>query len=98
MTRHALLAQLATQTEALKDEGLYKPERVITSSQGAEIAVGDQRVMNFCANNYLGLANHPDLIRAAQQGLDEHGFGMASVRFICPVCQPQSIHLMYELT
>lgn len=93
MTRHALLAQLAAQTEALKDEGLYKAERVITTSQDAEIAVGDRRVLNFCANNYLGLANHPDLIQAAQQGLQKHGFGMASVRFICGT---QDIHKELE--
>ncbi len=93
MTRHALLEQLAAQTEALKAEGLYKAERVITSSQDAEIAVGDDRVLNFCANNYLGLANHPDLIVAAKRGLDEHGFGMASVRFICGT---QDIHKQLE--
>ncbi|EMG9576280.1 TPA: PLP-dependent aspartate aminotransferase family protein [Providencia stuartii] len=72
--------QLA-QTEAA---GLFKHERIITSSQDADIEiVGNKRVVNFCANNYLGLANHPDLIEAAKQGMDSHGFGMASVRFIC---------------
>ncbi|MBG5898177.1 glycine C-acetyltransferase [Providencia stuartii] len=72
--------QLA-QTEAV---GLFKHERIITSSQDADIEiVGNKRVVNFCANNYLGLANHPDLIEAAKQGMDSHGFGMASVRFIC---------------
>ncbi len=68
----------------VKDAGLYKAERIITSAQSAEVDVlsGDS-VLNFCANNYLGLANHDDLIGAAKEGLDTHGFGMASVRFIC---------------
>ena len=74
---------LAEQLEQVKAEGLYKQERIITSAQQAQIAVGGEQVLNFCANNYLGLANHPDLIAAAHQGLDSHGFGMASVRFIC---------------
>ncbi|WP_368205563.1 glycine C-acetyltransferase [Aeromonas sp. s5] len=74
---------LTEQLEQVQDEGLYKQERVITSAQQARIAVGGEQVLNFCANNYLGLANHPDLIEAAHQGLDSHGFGMASVRFIC---------------
>lgn len=74
---------LAEQLEQVKAEGLYKQERIITSAQQAQIAVGGEQVLNFCANNYLGLANHPDLIEAAHQGLDSHGFGMASVRFIC---------------
>ena len=79
-----LLDQLAAQTEQLKKEGLYKGERIITSQQQADITVADGRhVLNFCANNYLGLANHPDLIKAAQEGGAEYGFGMASVRFIC---------------
>ncbi|MFQ2266904.1 glycine C-acetyltransferase [Aeromonas hydrophila] len=74
---------LTEQLEQVQAEGLYKQERVITSAQQARIAVGGEQVLNFCANNYLGLANHPDLIAAAHQGLDGHGFGMASVRFIC---------------
>lgn len=74
---------LSEQLEQVKAEGLYKQERIITSAQQARIAVGGEQVLNFCANNYLGLANHPDLISAAHQGLDSHGFGMASVRFIC---------------
>jgi len=65
-------------------EGLYKQERTITTQQGVEIATdGGGDVLNFCANNYLGLANHPDIISVAKQALDDHGFGMASVRFIC---------------
>lgn len=74
---------LTEQLEQVKAEGLYKQERIITSAQQAQIAVGGEQVLNFCANNYLGLANHPDLIAAAHQGLESHGFGMASVRFIC---------------
>ncbi|MFC0445991.1 glycine C-acetyltransferase [Pseudidiomarina halophila] len=86
--------QLDTQLEELKQEGLYKKERIITSEQAAEIQVGEGKsVLNFCANNYLGLANHPDLISAAKQGLDEHGFGTASVRFICGT---QDIHKTLE--
>ncbi|MEG2829930.1 MAG: glycine C-acetyltransferase [Edwardsiella sp. (in: enterobacteria)] len=76
--------QLAQQLVATCAEGLYKNERIITSAQQAEIAVADgSRVLNFCANNYLGLADHPALIAAAKAGMDSHGFGMASVRFIC---------------
>ncbi len=68
----------------IKEAGLYKNERIITSAQGAEIAVsGGEEVLNFCANNYLGLSNHPALVEAAKQALDSHGYGMSSVRFIC---------------
>ena len=76
--------QLTQQLETTRSEGLYKNERIITSAQQSDIAVADGRhVINFCANNYLGLANHPALIQAAKEGMDSHGFGMASVRFIC---------------
>ncbi|WP_445373523.1 glycine C-acetyltransferase [Photorhabdus tasmaniensis] len=76
--------QINEQLEQAHSEGLFKNERIITSAQNADIAVADgSRVINFCANNYLGLANHPDLIAAAKAGMDSHGFGMASVRFIC---------------
>ncbi|UJF17758.1 glycine C-acetyltransferase [Vibrio sp. SS-MA-C1-2] len=77
--------QMTQQIEDVKSEGLYKSERIITSAQKASVAIenSDQEVLNFCANNYLGLANHPELIKAAKAGMDEHGFGMASVRFIC---------------
>jgi glycine C-acetyltransferase len=82
------------QVSQVKAEGLYKAERVITTAQQARIAVDTgEQVINFCANNYLGLANHPDLIAAAKKGLDEHGFGMASVRFICGT---QDIHKTLE--
>ena len=68
----------------IKEAGLYKNERIITSAQGAEIAVSTgEEVLNFCANNYLGLSNHPALVEAAKQALDSHGYGMSSVRFIC---------------
>ena len=94
MRASAFYSQLQEQLEQVKAEGLYKSERIITSSQQAEIAVasGDS-VINFCANNYLGLANHPSLIEAAKSGLDAHGFGVASVRFICGT---QDIHKTLE--
>ncbi|MEY4922609.1 MAG: glycine C-acetyltransferase [Pseudomonadota bacterium] len=82
--RKPFYQQLEQQLKTTRAEGLYKNERIITSAQQADIAVADGRhVINFCANNYLGLANHPQLIEAAKQGMDTHGFGMASVRFIC---------------
>lgn len=78
------LAHLDRETRELKSQGLYKEERIITSQQQADITVAeDLRVVNFCANNYLGLANHPAVIKAAQDGAAQYGFGMASVRFIC---------------
>ncbi|EWS99253.1 glycine C-acetyltransferase [Pseudoalteromonas sp. SCSIO 43095] len=94
MRASAFFSQLQQQIEDVKAEGLYKNERVITSQQQAqiEVASGD-KVINFCANNYLGLANSPELIAAAQQGLDDHGFGVASVRFICGT---QDIHKTLE--
>lgn len=74
---------LQDELSAIKTAGLYKNERVIESAQGAEIKVNGKTVLNFCANNYLGLANNPKLIEAAKQAFDERGYGMASVRFIC---------------
>ncbi|MEQ8205900.1 MAG: aminotransferase class I/II-fold pyridoxal phosphate-dependent enzyme, partial [Woeseia sp.] len=92
-----LLDQLAAQTEALKDEGLFKRERYITGPQQADIKVthngSETEVINLCANNYLGLANHPTIIKAAHAALDEFGYGMASVRFICGT---QTIHKELE--
>jgi len=68
----------------IREAGLYKDERIIVSPQGAEIRLDSgQQVLNFCANNYLGLSNHPELVKAAKEGLDSHGYGMSSVRFIC---------------
>jgi glycine C-acetyltransferase len=91
------LESLAEQTEALKAEGLYKQERLIAGPQQAAIDVrsnGDTtEVLNLCANNYLGLANHPEVIAAAHQALDDYGYGMASVRFICGT---QTIHKALE--
>ena len=94
MRASAFCSQLQEQIEDVKAQGLYKSERIITSQQQAqiEVASGD-KVINFCANNYLGLANSPELIKAAQGGLDDHGFGVASVRFICGT---QDIHKTLE--
>lgn len=75
--------------EELKQQGLYKTERIITSSQSAEIEVNGKTVLNFCANNYLGLANHPEVVKAAQDVMNDWGFGLSSVRFICGT---QQIH------
>jgi len=78
----------------IESEGLYKKERIIITPQGVNIATLEGgNVLNFCANNYLGLANHPELITSAKQALDEHGFGMASVRFICGT---QDLHKSLE--
>ncbi|WP_335917183.1 glycine C-acetyltransferase [Shewanella chilikensis] len=85
--------QINQQLADIKAEGLYKSERVIVSPQQPAIRVNEAEVINFCANNYLGLANHPELIKAAQAGLADHGFGMASVRFICGT---QDIHKQLE--
>lgn len=79
----------------LKEQGLYKNERIITSSQSSQITVsGGKSVLNFCANNYLGLANHPEVVKAAQETMDNWGFGLSSVRFICGT---QQIHKELEL-
>jgi glycine C-acetyltransferase len=77
----------------IKESGLFKHERIITSPQGAGIKVKDKEVLNFCANNYLGLSNNPELVEAAKKSLDTHGFGMSSVRFICGT---QDIHKELE--
>jgi glycine C-acetyltransferase len=85
---------LATALEDIKEQGLYKKERIITSPQDAVITLDDgSKVMNFCANNYLGLSSHPEVIGAAKKALDTHGFGMSSVRFICGT---QDIHKELE--
>ncbi|MFN2475251.1 MAG: glycine C-acetyltransferase [Chthoniobacterales bacterium] len=86
--------QLAQTLDEIRSQGLYKTERIITTPQDAHISVtGGTKVLNFCANNYLGLADHPALIAAAKEALDTHGFGMASVRFICGT---QDIHKELE--
>ena len=85
---------LAKEIEGIKEAGLYKKERIITSAQGAEITIqGGQHVLNFCANNYLGLSSHPKVIEAAKAAIDTHGFGLSSVRFICGT---QDIHKTLE--
>lgn len=84
-----LQSELAT----IKENGIFKKERIITSTQGAEITVNGETVLNFCANNYLGLSSHPEVIQAAKDTLDSHGFGMSSVRFICGT---QDIHKTLE--
>lgn len=81
------------QLEEIRSNGLFKTERVISSSQGVEITVNDQIVLNFCANNYLGLSSHPRVIEAAHKALDERGYGLSSVRFICGT---QDIHKALE--
>lgn len=85
---------LTKELASIKEAGLYKKERVITSSQAAEITIqGGKQVLNFCANNYLGLSSHPKVIEAAKAAIDSHGFGMSSVRFICGT---QDIHKTLE--
>jgi len=92
----SLTARYAEELESIRAQGLFKSERIIASPQSAEIELADGRkVLNFCANNYLGLADHPDIIAAAKEALDTHGFGMASVRFICGT---QDLHKWLETT
>jgi glycine C-acetyltransferase len=85
--------RIRSEIEEIKSAGLYKAERIITSPQGAEIVVNGKRVLNFCANNYLGLSSHPKTLEAAHRYLDSHGYGMSSVRFICGT---QDIHKELE--
>ncbi len=89
----AFLSHISTTLSEIEAEGLFKRERLITSPQGGEITVGGRKVINLCANNYLGLADHPDLIAAAKSAMGPKGFGMASVRFICGT---QDIHRELE--
>jgi glycine C-acetyltransferase len=84
---------LQSELQAIEDNGIFKRERIITSPQGAEITVNGETVLNFCANNYLGLSSHPEVIQAAKDTMDTHGFGMSSVRFICGT---QDIHKTLE--
>nr|WP_315141437.1 glycine C-acetyltransferase [uncultured Flavobacterium sp.] len=84
---------LQSELQTITDNGIFKKERIITSPQGAEITVNGETVLNFCANNYLGLSSHPEVIQAAKDTLDSHGFGMSSVRFICGT---QDIHKTLE--
>lgn len=85
---------LQSELQTIEDNGIFKSERIITSPQGAEITISTgEKVLNFCANNYLGLSSHPEVIQAAKDALDSHGFGMSSVRFICGT---QDIHKTLE--
>ncbi|HWL00251.1 MAG TPA: aminotransferase class I/II-fold pyridoxal phosphate-dependent enzyme, partial [Parapedobacter sp.] len=85
---------LQQELQAIKDAGLYKDERIIVTPQGADIRVeSGEEVINFCANNYLGLSSHPKVIEAAKHTIDTHGYGMSSVRFICGT---QDIHKTLE--
>ncbi|WP_445453539.1 glycine C-acetyltransferase [Flavobacterium sp. 25HG05S-40] len=84
---------LQNELNTIENNGLFKKERIITSPQGAEITVNGETVLNFCANNYLGLSSHPEVVQAAKDTLDSHGFGMSSVRFICGT---QDIHKTLE--
>ena len=84
---------LQSELQTIEDNGIFKKERIITSPQGAEITVNGETVLNFCSNNYLGLSSHPEVIQAAKDALDSHGFGMSSVRFICGT---QDIHKTLE--
>jgi len=86
-------SHLVTQLGEIRDAGLWKPERVIDSRQGANVAVAERDVLNLCANNYLGLADHPAVVEAAKEALDRWGYGMASVRFICGT---QEVHKELE--
>ena len=85
---------LQNELQTIEDNGIFKKERIITSPQGAEITISTgEKVLNFCANNYLGLSSHPEVVQAAKDALDTHGFGMSSVRFICGT---QDIHKTLE--
>jgi len=85
--------RVGSQLEEIRTAGLFKTERVISSEQGAEIVVNNRKVLNFCANNYLGLSSHPKVIEVAHQVLDQRGYGLSSVRFICGT---QDIHKELE--
>jgi glycine C-acetyltransferase len=89
----AIQQHLAKELKSIDEAGLFKRERIITSEQGAEITVNGKQVLNFCANNYLGLSSHPEVVKAAHATLDTHGYGMSSVRFICGT---QDIHKELE--
>src|SRR5213075_1623195 len=85
--------RIAKDVEEIKTSGLYKTERIISSPQAADITANGREVINFCANNYLGLSSHPKVIEAAHKAIDSHGYGMSSVRFICGT---QDIHKELE--
>ncbi|MBU3743739.1 MAG: aminotransferase class I/II-fold pyridoxal phosphate-dependent enzyme, partial [Sediminibacterium sp.] len=89
----SFVSRIELELEEIRQAGLFKKERIIASEQGAEILVNGKRVLNFCANNYLGLSSHPKVIEAAHRTIDSRGFGMSSVRFICGT---QDIHKELE--
>src|SRR5580658_11181883 len=89
----SFVTRIASELGEIKGSGLFKTERIIASAQGAEIMVGGKTVLNFCANNYLGLSSHPKVIEAAHRVIDTRGYGMSSVRFICGT---QDIHKELE--
>src|SRR5215212_7872756 len=89
----SFVSRISTELEEIKSAGLFKTERVISSEQGAEIIVNGKKVLNFCANNYLGLSSHPKVLEAAKKYIDVRGYGMSSVRFICGT---QDIHKELE--
>ena len=93
MISENFLKNIQTELENIDNEGLYKRERIITSPQSAEIEVGGKKLLNFCANNYLGLSNNPEVMKASQDAIASHGYGMSSVRFICGT---QDIHKNLE--
>src|SRR5215471_9393954 len=88
-----LRSSLQSQLNDIKTKGLFKRERILQGPQGSAIRVGGREVINFCANNYLGLANHPAVVEAAHEGLKKYGYGLASVRFICGT---QELHKQLE--
>src|SRR5450432_4628206 len=90
---YSIRQRIIEEVNGIREGGLYKNERIITSPQGAEIIVNGKTVLNFCANNYLGLSSHPKTIEAAKKTIDTHGYGMSSVRFICGT---QDIHKKLE--
>ena len=93
MLSSKFLSHLQNELTQIENDGLYKRERIITSSQDAEIVANGKKLLNFCANDYLGLSNHPEVIKASQSTMDTHGYGMSSVRFICGT---QDIHKNLE--
>ena len=93
MSSPSFYTRLQKELQDIKDAGLFKQERIIESPQGAEITVNGRTVLNFCANNYLGLSSHPKVLEAAHRTLDSRGYGMSSVRFICGT---QDIHKELE--
>ena len=93
MAAESLLTHLRSELSSIEEAGMFKRETEITSPQGADITTGRGEMINFCANNYLGLANDPEIIESAIAGMHSHGFGMASVRFICGT---QDLHKQLE--